>query len=369
MYKFLKESDIREYLFCSGNELLHGDFSITKIEKGKMNSLYKLTSDSSCYVLKQAGKRINAFNNVQAPLQRNINEANAIKFISGYYPEITPEIIHIDNEMALFIMNSFIGYSDIRDEILQGNIPKGLISSLVDIFCKIFSLSPEIHLVDNNKTMNFLLNKLLFEIPYSGQFILNNNLLTDKAFYIKELLEDELFIKKKNILLSLMNNSEQVILHGDLHLGAVCSNGINHKLYDFEFSFLGPIGVDVGKIVAHLILGWCNLRYNKKHESIDFSLFSNEISSFPKLLCNKIDYSKLVNVDFECIEDQIKIYCGVELISRVTGLLQLHYITNMEIIIQNKLRIEIVNMAKKLILDPVNIEIRDVLNELENCFL
>jgi 5-methylthioribose kinase len=48
----------------------------------------------------------------------------------------------------------------------------------------------------------------------------------------------------------------QALLHGDLHTGSVMLNEHDTKVIDPEFSFLGPIGYDVGAVLENLILNY-----------------------------------------------------------------------------------------------------------------
>ncbi len=50
----------------------------------------------------------------------------------------------------------------------------------------------------------------------------------------------------------------QALLHGDLHTGSIFIKSDSTKVIDPEFAFYGPIGYDVGNIIANLIFAWAN---------------------------------------------------------------------------------------------------------------
>jgi 5-methylthioribose kinase len=50
----------------------------------------------------------------------------------------------------------------------------------------------------------------------------------------------------------------QALIHGDLHTGSIFINENSLKVIDPEFAFYGPMGYDVGNIIANLIFAWAN---------------------------------------------------------------------------------------------------------------
>ena len=54
-----------------------------------------------------------------------------------------------------------------------------------------------------------------------------------------------------------MNNA-QALVHGDLHTGSIFVREDSTKVFDPEFAFYGPMGYDVGNVVANLIFAWNN---------------------------------------------------------------------------------------------------------------
>lgn len=48
----------------------------------------------------------------------------------------------------------------------------------------------------------------------------------------------------------------QALLHGDLHTGSIMVTPTDTRVIDPEFAFYGPIGYDVGTLLAHLTIAW-----------------------------------------------------------------------------------------------------------------
>ncbi|MDR0448152.1 MAG: phosphotransferase, partial [Treponema sp.] len=54
-----------------------------------------------------------------------------------------------------------------------------------------------------------------------------------------------------------MNNA-QALLHGDLHTGSIFVKPDSTIIFDPEFAFYGPMGYDIGNVIANLFFAWDN---------------------------------------------------------------------------------------------------------------
>ena len=59
-------------------------------------------------------------------------------------------------------------------------------------------------------------------------------------------------LKIKN---SFMNKTD-ALLHRDLHTGAIMISANQTMIIDPEFALFGPMGFDLGALIANLILSW-----------------------------------------------------------------------------------------------------------------
>jgi 5-methylthioribose kinase len=65
----------------------------------------------------------------------------------------------------------------------------------------------------------------------------------------------ELKTEVAKLKLDFMNNA-QALIHGDLHTGSIFIKPGSVKVIDPEFAFFGPIGYDVGNVIANLMFAW-----------------------------------------------------------------------------------------------------------------
>jgi 5-methylthioribose kinase len=49
----------------------------------------------------------------------------------------------------------------------------------------------------------------------------------------------------------------QALIHGDLHTGSIMVTEKDTKVIDPEFAFYGPMGFDIGAVIANLLLNYC----------------------------------------------------------------------------------------------------------------
>ena len=68
-----------------------------------------------------------------------------------------------------------------------------------------------------------------------------------------------------------MNNA-QALLHGDLHTGSIFIKPDSTRVFDPEFAFYGPIGYDVGNVIANLVFAWDNGRAHNEKAFCDWAL-------------------------------------------------------------------------------------------------
>lgn len=69
--------------------------------------------------------------------------------------------------------------------------------------------------------------------------------------------DDELRFEVVKLKFQFMTHA-QALIHGDLHTGSIFVRPDSTKVIDPEFAFYGPMGYDVGNVIANLIFAWAN---------------------------------------------------------------------------------------------------------------
>ena len=134
-----------------------------------------------------------------------------------------------------------------------------------------------------------------------------------------------------------MNNA-QALIHGDLHTGSIFVKQDSTRVFDPEFAFYGPMGYDIGNVVANMIFAWDNGRAAGADAFCDWCL--GAIAETIDLFCEKF----LVCFD-TCVTDLMAktpgfkeyyldsilsdtaAYAGTELIRRTVGMANVKDVT------------------------------------------
>jgi 5-methylthioribose kinase len=95
---------------------------------------------------------------------------------------------------------------------------------------------------------------------------------------VAERISNDVELKTKILHLKykFMNQSD-ALLHGDLHTGSIMINEHETYVIDSEFAFVGPMGFDVGALIANLVMSW-----------ISHTVQDNK-SSYPNLILETIN--------------------------------------------------------------------------------
>jgi|GEM_PF-5816009 len=334
---------------------IKGELEIKEIRKGKVNYIFKLddVKGKVTYILKKSdiyvsGLKSPIISKFEISVNRNYIEAKVLRYIyENISPKYVPKVIQIDKTESYFVMEYLDGYKDIRDIFIDMSKPKEFASKVSNMLVEIYTntaMVEEVLLGISDRCMLNILIMILFKMPYEKSVIKSNNTLIDTEYFVKETKDAKLYDHLARLIKRLVNEKE-ALLNGDLHLGSICYKNSEYKIYDFEFAFKGPIGYEVGKVIAHLILVYY---YALSNNNIYFSKeILGEISKFYDEIIINLEKSNIFKIDQT--KQDIMQYCGVELISRITGVLQLKYITNIKDEVKNEIQKLVFDLGKKMI--------------------
>nr|MCR4943678.1 phosphotransferase [Clostridium sp.] len=197
----------------------------------------------------------------------------------------------------------------------------------------------------------------------------NQNIVTEanvdfieKNIYKNDILHSEV----AELKFKFMTNS-QALLHGDLHTGAIFVNKKDIVVFDPEFVFYGPIGYDVGNLVANLCMNLCRVHFLVKEveEAVEkfYAWLFNSIGEIIDSFMDKFNslYEKNVtdvmakNIGFkekyfnDILSDTAG-YAGTECIRRVVGIAKVPEITEIK---DEKLRAEVEKKILQIGIDMI----------------
>lgn len=219
-------------------------------------------------IIKQAGLELRISKDIKISTDRGRIEFDILKLQGEAAPGMVPKVYLYDGVMCAFVMEDMINHTMMRTALMQHTVyPKfadQISSFLVD------TLLSSTDLVMNHKQKKEMVKKfinpdlceitedLVYSEPYVDYNHRNNLFKPNEAFIQKEIYDDtDLRLEVAKLKFRFMNDA-QALIHGDLHTGSIFINKEHLFVFDPEFAFYGPIGYDVGNVLANMFFAWCN---------------------------------------------------------------------------------------------------------------
>ncbi len=241
-----------------------------EIGDGNLNYVFRLidTNTGKSVIVKQAGEVTRISADMKLSTDRGRIEANILKIQGEYAPGLVPEVYLYDEVMCAMIMEDMVGHTMMRKGLINHEIYPKFAEDITTFLVNTLLLSTDIVMGHKDKKENVksFINPDLCEISedlvYSEPFIdynHRNNVFAPIAEFVqKELYEDKaLHLEAAKLKFEFLNNA-QALIHGDLHTGSIFINQEHIYVFDPEFAFYGPMGYDIGNVIANMFFAWCN---------------------------------------------------------------------------------------------------------------
>ncbi|WEG73837.1 S-methyl-5-thioribose kinase [Vagococcus intermedius] len=353
-----------------------------EIGDGNINYVFKILDlkQGRSLVLKQADTLLRSSGRPLA-IQRSQIEADILKIQSSLVPEQVPRVYHYDPTMAVLAMEDISAYRNLRQELdleqiypdLADQISHFLVETLLSTTDLVMSRKEKKQQVQRfiNIELCDISEDLVFTEPYTDYRKRNVITAGMEEFVTKHLYENStLQLEIANLRNNYLNNA-QALLHGDLHAGSIFINNQGIKVIDPEFAFYGPIGYDIGNVLAHLIFPLCQTDMINKKETVGFSewlietlgdVFDLTFEKFDKRYEELVQLSlyRLPNFKDQYLND-VKAdaigYMGTEIIRRVVGDSKVPELADLPVTsLKINLEKTLLTMASQLILERKNIK-------------
>jgi 5-methylthioribose kinase len=182
----------------------------------------------------------------------------------------------------------------------------------------------------------------VFSEPFMKNSNKNDIYELSKEFIELEVYQDNVLLRQIEKLKRQFMNKKQALIHGDLHTGSIFVNKSSIIIFDYEFAFNGPIGFDIGNLLAHLIFSWLHAKsLGQKKEFMDCveNTIKQIIDKFKKNFASEFEVkynssshysSEYIAAYVEDIIHDTAAFAGVELIRRIVGIAHVRDITMIE---------------------------------------
>ncbi len=390
-YFLMDEKDALEYITYKYN-FFDKDAELTckEIGDGNLNYVFRIKDEKSgkSVILKHSGNETRARSGRIIDTDRARIEAEILQLENKLAPGMVPEVFGYDPIMCATAMEDCKDYTIMRTALLDGRTFPFFADQVTSYLVNI--LLPTTDVAMNHKEKKGLVKSYINpdlcniteQLVYSeaaGNFSGKNYVSKpSEEFVEKEIYGDDgLKLEVAKLKFGFMEHA-QALLHGDIHSGSIFINDERMKAFDVEFAFYGPMGYDVGNVLAHTVFA---LSYNEacckddakkeNFKSWSYSTLKDVVDLFKKKFIKK--YDEIITDDLAktpgfkeyylngVIEDTVGAM-GTELLRRVVGVAKVKDITLIEDEnLRSEYEIKLLSLAKKAIMNRAQIKTGDQL--------
>lgn len=241
-----------------------------EIGDGNLNYVFRVKDPASgkTIIVKQAGEALRISAEMHVSTDRGRIEAKILGIQDSYAPGLVPKVYLYDGTMCAMVMEDMIGHTMMRTGLLKhetypkfaDHLTTFMVNSLLRTTDVVLGHKEKKELVKSfiNPDLCEISEDLVYSEPFIDYNHRNNVFPPNSEFVKKELYEDQaLHLEAAKLKFEFMNNAQSLI-HGDLHTGSVFINKEHTYIFDPEFAFFGPMGYDIGNVIANMFFAWCN---------------------------------------------------------------------------------------------------------------
>lgn len=324
--------------------------SVKEIGDGNLNYVFRVVDESTgrSIIVKQAGEELRISKEMKISTDRNRIESEILQIQDKFAPGLVPKIYQYDTTMCACIMEDLSDHELMRKALMAHKVfPKfvdGITTYMVNTLLKstdvVMDHKDKKLLVKSfiNPELCEITEELVFTEPFND--INGRNIIFEpnKNFVQKELYDDTaLHLEVAKVKFDFMNNA-QALVHGDLHTGSIFVKEDSTKVFDPEFAFYGPMGYDIGNVVANLLFAWDNGYANNQHDFCKWVLDTVEqvIDQFKVKFLKAFDEyatdtmaktNGFKEYYLNSVIADTAAYTGTELIRRTVGMAQVKDVT------------------------------------------
>lgn len=267
-YRALTEQEAVEYVKALPGLFEEGATLVSKeIGDGNLNLVFDIREEATgkSVIVKQALPYARVVGESwPLTVDRARIESEALRIQHQHVPELVPEVYHFDQELALTVMENVGDHIIMRKGLIEGNryplfakqIGKFLAHTLFytsDLGANPFDKKALVGTFLNPELCK-ITEDLVFTDPYEDAPTNDFNPLIRKeveAIWNNKPLKLEIVKLKFDFL-----TRAEALLHGDLHTGSIFITPTSLKVIDPEFAYYGPLGFDIGAVIANLLLNY-----------------------------------------------------------------------------------------------------------------
>jgi len=260
-------------------------WQVDEIGDGNLNLVFLVKGPSGAVIVKQALPYIRLVGDSwPLPLNRAFFEYHALIRQAKRDPGSVPEVLHFDESQALIVMEYLDQHVILRNLLIAGQKVEDLGARLgqfiartafrgSDLALPILERKTDTKLFLDNYALCNITESLVFTDPYYDAELNHHNPAIDDV--VAELRQNVRLKAEAQALLTKFVANSETMLHGDLHTGSVMCTEHSIRVIDPEFATYGPMGFDLGMMLANLVMAYISQPAHRNPE--DLALFQDWI--------------------------------------------------------------------------------------------
>ncbi len=197
-------------------------------------------------------------------LDRARIESEALAIQGRLCPALTVKLIAYEPELALTVMEDLSDHIIMRRGLIEGRRYPLFAEHIGEFLARTLFFTSDLGMNQQDKKIQAgrfinpelckISEDLIFDDPYTDAE--NNSFdeaIRDEA---EQIWQDSALHLEVMLLRQKFLTQGQALLHGDLHTGSVFVTETSTKVIDPEFAYYGPMGFDIGAVIANLLLNY-----------------------------------------------------------------------------------------------------------------
>jgi 5-methylthioribose kinase len=272
LYRILKDTDLRGYLSDLPDVAtrLGGEaasWTIDEVGDGNLNLVFIVKGPNGGIAVKQALPYVRLVGESwPLPLSRSHYEYLALMHQARLVPRLVPAILHHNEALALVAMELLEPHIIMRRGLVAGATYPRFVEDVSTFLARTLFFSSDVAVpaaekkegvaaFAGNHALCKITEDLIFTDPYrvAEQNRWTAPWLDATAARFREDLDAHVAISRLKLKFL---GSPEALIHGDLHTGSIMVTDRDTRVIDPEFAFYGPMGFDIGAVIANLLMAY-----------------------------------------------------------------------------------------------------------------